>query len=213
MEYDIYKIIWYIFTRLSDKIYFFIPETKLKLGLLKMMKPKAHQLCRRREVVWNLWWHPLQNLLLRSPLRRHLSPSQPPLLLLCEYSTVIFDSSIQRNNSTIIIFFEQLRVFESFCFFSKEPPFNNKEPAALIEGEAVVTNGDVDWLYDLDVSRLLVLKRPEEEGPIIRGGQPLALIIHATKASKNGLCFIIYLLLGFLWLFKYISNVYNTNSG
>lgn len=48
-----------------------------------------------------------------------------------------------------------------------------------------MTNGDVDCLYDLDVSRMLVQKRPDEEGPMIRGGQPVALIIHATKASKN----------------------------
>ncbi|XP_014274187.1 guanine nucleotide-releasing factor 2 isoform X2 [Halyomorpha halys] len=67
----------------------------------------------------------------------------------------------------------------------KETTFNNKEPTPMIEGETIVTNGDVDCLYDLDVSRLLVLKRPDEEGPMIRGGQPVALIIHATKASKN----------------------------
>lgn len=38
----------------------------------------------------------------------------------------------------------------------------------------------------LDISRYLVLKKPDEEGPDIRGGNPDALIIHATKANKNG---------------------------
>lgn len=38
----------------------------------------------------------------------------------------------------------------------------------------------------LDISRYLVLKKQDEEGPDIRGGNPDALIIHATKANKNG---------------------------
>ena len=38
----------------------------------------------------------------------------------------------------------------------------------------------------LDIIRYLVLKKPDEEGPDIRGGHPDALIIHATKANKNG---------------------------
>ncbi|KAG8264015.1 Rap guanine nucleotide exchange factor 1 [Homalodisca vitripennis] len=38
----------------------------------------------------------------------------------------------------------------------------------------------------LDVTQLLVLKKTDEEGPDIRGGHPDALIIHATKANKNG---------------------------
>lgn len=41
-------------------------------------------------------------------------------------------------------------------------------------------------LDELDISKYLVLKKPEEDGPDIRGGQPDALLIHATKANKHG---------------------------
>ncbi|RZF34527.1 hypothetical protein LSTR_LSTR014754 [Laodelphax striatellus] len=40
-------------------------------------------------------------------------------------------------------------------------------------------------LAELDMTRFLVFKKTEEDGPDIRGGHPDALIIHATKASKN----------------------------
>lgn len=39
---------------------------------------------------------------------------------------------------------------------------------------------------EIDVSQWLVFKKPEEEGPDIRGGNLDALIVHATKANKNG---------------------------
>ncbi|KAK9498271.1 hypothetical protein O3M35_002943 [Rhynocoris fuscipes] len=56
-----------------------------------------------------------------------------------------------------------------------------------------VTNGglqliapvDSSPLFELDVTKLLVFMRPDEEGPAIRGGHPDALLIQATKASKN----------------------------
>lgn len=38
----------------------------------------------------------------------------------------------------------------------------------------------------LDVCHLLVLKKDNEEGPDIRGGDLDALIVHATRANKNG---------------------------
>lgn len=41
-------------------------------------------------------------------------------------------------------------------------------------------------LEHLDITKYLVIKKPDEEGPDIRGGHPDALIIHATKANKNG---------------------------
>ncbi|KDR09115.1 guanine nucleotide-releasing factor 2 isoform X2 [Zootermopsis nevadensis] len=40
-------------------------------------------------------------------------------------------------------------------------------------------------LEHLDITKYLVIKKPDEEGPDIRGGHPDALIIHATKANKN----------------------------
>ncbi|XP_076654359.1 C3G guanyl-nucleotide exchange factor isoform X6 [Halictus rubicundus] len=41
-------------------------------------------------------------------------------------------------------------------------------------------------LEELDVTKYLVFKKPDEEGPDIRGGHPDALLIHATKANKHG---------------------------
>lgn len=44
-----------------------------------------------------------------------------------------------------------------------------------------------DSLLDLlDVKDYLVLKKDGEEGPDIRGGPADALIVHASKANKNG---------------------------
>ncbi|XP_065345854.1 guanine nucleotide-releasing factor 2 isoform X5 [Cloeon dipterum] len=40
-------------------------------------------------------------------------------------------------------------------------------------------------LDETDVTAWLVFKKPEEEGPEIRGGHLDALIVHATKANKN----------------------------
>ncbi|XP_066595509.1 guanine nucleotide-releasing factor 2-like isoform X3 [Prorops nasuta] len=40
-------------------------------------------------------------------------------------------------------------------------------------------------LDELDISKYLVFKKPEEEGPDIRGGHPDALLVHATKANKH----------------------------
>jgi Rap guanine nucleotide exchange factor 1 len=45
---------------------------------------------------------------------------------------------------------------------------------------------ECDLLEQLDIIKYLVIKKPDEEGPDIRGGHPDALIIHATKANKNG---------------------------
>ncbi len=43
-----------------------------------------------------------------------------------------------------------------------------------------------DPLAEIDVTQWLVFKRPDEDGPEIRGGHPDALIVLATKANKNG---------------------------
>lgn len=45
---------------------------------------------------------------------------------------------------------------------------------------------DIDLMEELDVDKYLVWKPQEEEGPDIRGGTIDALIIQATKATKNG---------------------------
>ncbi|XP_015186779.1 PREDICTED: guanine nucleotide-releasing factor 2 isoform X4 [Polistes dominula] len=44
---------------------------------------------------------------------------------------------------------------------------------------------DDSILEELDISKYLVFKKPDEEGPDIRGGHPDALLIHATKANKH----------------------------
>ncbi|KAI4497062.1 hypothetical protein M0802_007808 [Mischocyttarus mexicanus] len=44
---------------------------------------------------------------------------------------------------------------------------------------------DDSILEELDISKYLIFKKPDEEGPDIRGGHPDALLIHATKANKH----------------------------
>uniref|UniRef100_A0A1B6CP57 CRK SH3-binding GNRP n=1 Tax=Clastoptera arizonana TaxID=38151 RepID=A0A1B6CP57_9HEMI len=53
------------------------------------------------------------------------------------------------------------------------------------EKENVVESQPELPLHQLDISKYLVFKKTEEEGPDMRGGNPDALIIHATKANKN----------------------------
>ncbi|XP_075226685.1 C3G guanyl-nucleotide exchange factor isoform X2 [Lycorma delicatula] len=75
----------------------------------------------------------------------------------------------------------------------------HRSPLQRVELPSLLTNGTaVDEevnktslpppdspLSELDISRFLVFKKADEEGPDIRGGHPDALIIHATKANKN----------------------------
>lgn len=67
---------------------------------------------------------------------------------------------------------------------------------------------EVIIMEELNVSQLLVFKKPEEEGPLVRGGHADALVVHATNAVKNGmnfdlgLCYNVYLshtLLSFIY--------------
>ncbi|XP_026667048.1 guanine nucleotide-releasing factor 2 isoform X7 [Ceratina calcarata] len=44
---------------------------------------------------------------------------------------------------------------------------------------------DDSILDELDISKHLVFKKPDEEGPDIKGGHPDALLIHATKANRH----------------------------
>ncbi|XP_076257594.1 C3G guanyl-nucleotide exchange factor isoform X3 [Rhynchophorus ferrugineus] len=45
---------------------------------------------------------------------------------------------------------------------------------------------DIDLMEELNVDKYLVKKKPDEDGPEIRGGTIDALIIQATTATKNG---------------------------
>lgn len=51
-------------------------------------------------------------------------------------------------------------------------------------------------MEELNVSQWLVFKKPEEDGPLVRGGHADALVVHATNAVKNGI------------IFNYISSIY-----
>lgn len=42
-------------------------------------------------------------------------------------------------------------------------------------------------MEELNVSQWLVFKKPEEDGPLVRGGHADALVVHATNAVKNGM--------------------------
>lgn len=54
--------------------------------------------------------------------------------------------------------------------------------------EEVEDDEEEDTLLDmLDVREYLVLKKEGEEGPEIRGGPVDGLIVHASKANKNGM--------------------------
>lgn len=48
---------------------------------------------------------------------------------------------------------------------------------------------EVIIMEELNVSQLLVFKKPEEEGPLVRGGHADVLVVHATNAVKNGMIF------------------------
>lgn len=45
---------------------------------------------------------------------------------------------------------------------------------------------EVSIMEELNVSQWLVFKKPEEDGPPVRGGHADALVVHATNAVKNG---------------------------
>jgi len=47
-------------------------------------------------------------------------------------------------------------------------------------------------MEELNVSQWLVLKKPEEDGPLVRGGHADALVVHATNAVKNGMHYKLY---------------------
>lgn len=66
------------------------------------------------------------------------------------------------------------------------------EHTALSKNEDKSDTGDIsptceeDLMEMLNVDEYLLMKKPDEDGPDIRGGPIDALIIQATKATKNG---------------------------
>lgn len=71
----------------------------------------------------------------------------------------------------------------------KSPSKNSPISKEFINGiyqDSIVEINAPDPLAEVDVSQWLVFKRPDEDGPDIRGGHADALIVLATKANKNG---------------------------
>ncbi|XP_012228705.1 guanine nucleotide-releasing factor 2 isoform X5 [Linepithema humile] len=70
---------------------------------------------------------------------------------------------------------------------SSRPASNALSSISVDENTLELRDVDQDdsILDELDISKYLVLKKAEEEGPDIRGGHPDALLIHATKANKH----------------------------
>ncbi|XP_026827742.1 guanine nucleotide-releasing factor 2 isoform X6 [Ooceraea biroi] len=70
---------------------------------------------------------------------------------------------------------------------SSRPASNALSSISVDENTLELRDIDQDdsILDELDINKHLVLKKPDEEGPDIRGGHPDALLIHATKANKH----------------------------
>ncbi|XP_076161527.1 C3G guanyl-nucleotide exchange factor isoform X5 [Ptiloglossa arizonensis] len=70
---------------------------------------------------------------------------------------------------------------------SSRPASNALSSISVDENTLELRDVDQDdsILDELDISKHLVFKKPDEEGPDIRGGHPDALLIHATKANKH----------------------------
>ncbi|KAL1505295.1 hypothetical protein ABEB36_004890 [Hypothenemus hampei] len=65
------------------------------------------------------------------------------------------------------------------------------EHTASLDGEEKIERAEfnmneLDLMEKLNVDEYLIFKKTEEDGPELRGGSIDALIIHATKATKNG---------------------------
>ncbi|XP_023288342.1 guanine nucleotide-releasing factor 2 isoform X2 [Orussus abietinus] len=70
---------------------------------------------------------------------------------------------------------------------SSRPASNALSTTSVDENTLELHDVDQDdsILDELDISKYLVFKKPDEDGPDIRGGHPDALLIHATKANKH----------------------------
>ncbi|XP_043254314.1 guanine nucleotide-releasing factor 2 isoform X2 [Colletes gigas] len=70
---------------------------------------------------------------------------------------------------------------------SSRPASNALSSISVDENTLELRDVDQDdsILDELDISKHLVFKKPDEEGPDIRGGHPDALLVHATKANKH----------------------------
>ncbi|XP_018300502.1 guanine nucleotide-releasing factor 2 isoform X10 [Mycetomoellerius zeteki] len=97
--------------------------------------------------------------------KKDLTPSTPVKLVNINNNNVIMDTVLS----------------------SSRPASNALSSISVDENTLELRDIDQDdsILDELDISKYLVLKKPDEEGPDIRGGHPDALLIHATKANKH----------------------------
>lgn len=95
------------------------------------------------------------------------------------YTKYVFD---------VIILFQNNNVIMDTVLPSSRPASNALSSISIDENTLELRDVDQDdsILDELDISKYLVLKKSDEEGPDIRGGHPDALLIHATKANKHG---------------------------
>lgn len=91
----------------------------------------------------------------------------------------------------VIILFQNNNVIIDTVLPSSRPASNALSSISVDENTLELRDIDQDdsILDELDISKYLVFKKPDEEGPDIRGGHPDALLIHATKANKHGIYF------------------------
>ncbi|XP_011054691.1 PREDICTED: guanine nucleotide-releasing factor 2 isoform X10 [Acromyrmex echinatior] len=97
--------------------------------------------------------------------KKDLTPSTPVKLVNINNNNVIMDTVLS----------------------SSRPASNALSSISVDENTLELRDIDQDdsILDELDINKYLVLKKPDEEGPDIRGGHPDALLIHATKANKH----------------------------
>ncbi|KZC11989.1 Guanine nucleotide-releasing factor 2 [Dufourea novaeangliae] len=104
--------------------------------------------------------------------KKDLTPSTPVKLKFLTYFLNLYDL----NNVTLDTILPPSR-----------PASNALSSISVDENTLELRDVDQDdsILDELDIGKYLVFKKPDEEGPDIRGGHPDALLIHATKANKH----------------------------
>lgn len=98
-----------------------------------------------------------------------------------------------KHARNIIVLFQNNNIMDTILPSSR-PASNALSSISVDENTLELRDIDQDdsILDELDINKYLVLKKSDEEGPDIRGGHPDALLIHATKANKHGIYFLIY---------------------
>jgi hypothetical protein len=80
------------------------------------------------------------------------------------------------SNVSAVVLQAVLILMDRYCCSGEE----------LTANSTPVKQSELEPLEQLDITKYLVFRKSDEEGPDVRGGHPDALIIHATRANKNG---------------------------